>query len=328
MVAVRFDGSTDPVKPKPKATVVKRTTKRKPKDKPKRPLSAYNFFFKEERENIIKIVLSDDPKSMQKDVDPDDDTYLDEETINRLKKEGGKVSFEEMGKIIGQRWKNINPDLLSKYSELASGDTDRYKKAMKDYNGKQEAKMRIEASKPPSSSSYSTAPSSSSSTVAGPTPVAGSVVDNGTAHFYAADGRSNYGDFQGSSSSYAGMMPPSTMGSGGFSAYGGYGYSDISPYSGMPPSVGMSGYSSMPMGYGAGYAAHPSMEPAPSAYASYGSMGMNGYPSSGLAGYADQPYSTQQMDPQMQASAPPPLGSVGYNTHPSSGYGGSLQGGY
>jgi hypothetical protein len=59
-------------------------------------LSAYNFFFKEEREKILKVVLADDPSEIQKD--PTADDYLDEDTIGRLKKEGGKVSFEEMGK--------------------------------------------------------------------------------------------------------------------------------------------------------------------------------------------------------------------------------------
>lgn len=158
---------------------VKRNAKKKAKDKPKvrtlhclrkllsfvvstdqmvpisivglpeqRPLSAYNFFFKEEREKIIKIVNSENP--FAKDIQPDKDAedYLDEEAVGRLKKEGGKISFEEMGKIIGARWKNIDPDRLGKYSELAAEDTERYKNEMQAYNGRQEAKMRSEAMKP------------------------------------------------------------------------------------------------------------------------------------------------------------------------------------
>jgi len=125
---------------------VKRPTKKKPKDKPKRPLSAYNFFFKEEREKILKVVQAEDPEKV--DNDPESGDYIDEETLKRLRKEGGKVSFEEMGKLIGQRWKQIDPDRLAKYSEMASEDTERYKKEMQTYNGRQEAKMRSEALKP------------------------------------------------------------------------------------------------------------------------------------------------------------------------------------
>jgi HMG (high mobility group) box len=129
------------------AMIVKRPTKKKPKDKPKRPLSAYNFFFKEEREKILRVVLAEDITKVEND--PDSEDYLSDDMLVRLRKPGGKVSFEEMGKLIGQRWKKIEPDRLAKYSELASEDTERYKKEMQTYNGRQEAKMRSEALKPP-----------------------------------------------------------------------------------------------------------------------------------------------------------------------------------
>lgn len=142
------DGDAPSGKGKNKAPAgVKRPTRKKPKDKPKRPLSAYNFFFKEEREKILKIVLAEDPSKVKNDKDSED--YIDDAMLARLKKEGGKVSFEEMGKLIGQRWKGIDPDRLSTYSEMAAEDTERYKKEMLSYNGRQEAKMRSEALKPP-----------------------------------------------------------------------------------------------------------------------------------------------------------------------------------
>jgi HMG-box domain len=164
---------------KPRPVVAKRPSKKKPKDKPKRPLvcclaltefgsamksvphpspvaffsewyhqSAYNFFFKAEREKILKVVLAEDPSKVQ--TDPEAEDYLVEDQIKKLKKEGGKVSFEEMGKLIGARWKNIDPDRLTRFSELATEDTDRYKKEMVSYNGRQEAKMRSEALSKPS----------------------------------------------------------------------------------------------------------------------------------------------------------------------------------
>ena len=135
------------------AISVKRPTKKKPKDKPKRHLSAYNFFFKEMREKVLKVVTQS-----ENDTDtinePDSDEYIDTDTLKRLKKEGGKVSFEEMGKLIGTRWKNLQPDRLTKYSELAANDTDRYKEEMKLWNGKQEAKMRSEAAMKPQAVPY------------------------------------------------------------------------------------------------------------------------------------------------------------------------------
>jgi len=91
-------------------------------------------------------VLAEDPKTVEND--PESEDYLDEEQLARLRKEGGKVSFEEMGKLIGQRWKSLDPDRLGKYSELALEDTERYKKEMQAYNSRQEAKMRSEALKP------------------------------------------------------------------------------------------------------------------------------------------------------------------------------------
>lgn len=202
----------------------KRPSKKKPKDKPKRPLSAYNFFFKEEREKILKVVLAEDPEKVEND--PESEDYLDEDALKRLKKEGGKVSFEEMGKIIGQRWKNIDPERLTRFSELAAEDTERYKKEMSDYNGRQELKMRSEALKP-------AAPAFSRPEMGKPPPMGG-----------MPDPSRGYPDPMG------GMQPgfPGAMGGGypyGGMEFGAYGMAMggmYAPYGGYPmPGMGMGG---------------------------------------------------------------------------------------
>jgi len=111
----------------------RKPTKRKTKDRPKRPLSAYNYFFKEERLQISKAVSCEDGTDA-KDICPG----LTPELISKLRKDGGKVSFSQMGKIIGFRWRDISDERLEYYKSLAEGDTERYKKDMVTFNQKKE----------------------------------------------------------------------------------------------------------------------------------------------------------------------------------------------
>eukprot|EP00980_Cylindrotheca_fusiformis_P028412 scaffold22599_cov139-Cylindrotheca_fusiformis.AAC.3 len=284
---------------------VKRPTKKKPKDKPKRPLSAYNFFFKEEREKIIKVVLAEDPSKVQ--TDPEADDFLDEAAIGRLKKEGGKVSFEEMGKIIGQRWKNIDPDRLSTYSEMASEDTERYKTEMQAYNGRQEAKMRSEAMKAP--------------VTYAPSAVAGGPPGRGPDGYPADMSRAHPAMYP----EQMGGMSAFNPGSGG--GYGPYGGMDYGGYGGMGMGYGaMGGYG----GYGMGAQGHMGMEdPNFARGGGYGGMGMMGGGFQGsMMGYGGG-------GPPPEYSAPPqhPMDQQQQQQHPGGPpppnmYGGGYGGGY
>lgn len=116
----------------------RKPSKKKPKDKPKRPLSAYNFFFKEERLSIIE---------ERRNSDSNDDLN------QNLSEKAGKVNFEELGQLIGQRWKNITTDRMAHCTKLAKADTERYRTEMDIYNETRE-RMRIEATPHYSSEAY------------------------------------------------------------------------------------------------------------------------------------------------------------------------------
>jgi len=87
---------------------------KKPKDMPRRPLSAYNIFFREERERMLKEHMEAAKAARGND---DNDEPLP----------GPKIGFENMAKTIGKRWKALSEEELARYKELAKEDMERYK---------------------------------------------------------------------------------------------------------------------------------------------------------------------------------------------------------
>lgn len=100
--------------------------------KPLKTLSAYNFFFRHERERI----LADD-----KDHESDDEFYSfskkqsllydhwyrDRSQKRSHRKSHGKISFATLSRIVAQRWKALPENRKKFYQDLAAEDLKRYR---------------------------------------------------------------------------------------------------------------------------------------------------------------------------------------------------------
>jgi len=194
-------------------------------------------------------------------------------------------------RVIGQRWKNIDPDRLTKFSELATEDTERYKGEMSSYNTRQENRMRAEAMKVP--------------------PAYGGAGGGPAAMGYPPQG----------------MIPPGMDSSrGGYDQYGAampgyYGGMEFQGY----------GYGPMGYGGNGGVAGGYGMPPPPHSqaggvdpYGPYGGMTVGGgYSNPGMMPYGGGPHDygpppPHPMDPQQHQSSP---GVVGPPSHLPSMYG-------
>ena len=81
---------------------------KRPKDYPRRPLSAYNIYFREERAKLL--------------------------AAGRALGAGEKIGFEKLAKTIGKRWKELSEEQLERFKKLANEDTERYRREMDAYH--------------------------------------------------------------------------------------------------------------------------------------------------------------------------------------------------
>lgn len=112
---------------------------KKPSGMPKRPLSAYNYFFREQRPIILAKIESDRAN----------ETASAAEDGNS--EEGKSPSlFSTMGKSIAEAWKNITPEDKEKYKAMAAEDMKRYREEMDKYHkAVAEASRKRPSSEPP-----------------------------------------------------------------------------------------------------------------------------------------------------------------------------------
>jgi hypothetical protein len=102
---------------------------RKPKDMPKRPLSAYNLFFAHERKEIIKEGFLETAAS-------------DAELVGGIGKK--KMGFAGLARSVAAKWKTIDPVTRKHYEAIAGKEQQRYKMEMKEWKRAQEERKTQE----------------------------------------------------------------------------------------------------------------------------------------------------------------------------------------
>jgi hypothetical protein len=90
--------------------------------KPKRPLTAYNIFFRDERARLLDANAAT----------ASDDAAADEAQGGK-KRKASKVGFEDMAKHVSKMWKAVDEETKAKYLAMAAHDKARYNAEKESY---------------------------------------------------------------------------------------------------------------------------------------------------------------------------------------------------
>lgn len=82
-------------------------------ERPKRPLSAYNMFFRDQREILLKTLPAAQRKNNSRG--------------------HGKIGFQDLAKVIGAKWREVDPEVKGSYEKIAAEGRKTYLENMKEW---------------------------------------------------------------------------------------------------------------------------------------------------------------------------------------------------
>lgn len=125
-------------------TATKRRSWKKPKDKPKRPLSAYNIFFKHTRSRIVEGFT--DEGTAEETIASIEGIVANSTETRRHRKTHGQISFGDLARTIADKWKNISKTQRAVFDHYAALDMKRYRRDVSIWKAKKESEALAAAS--------------------------------------------------------------------------------------------------------------------------------------------------------------------------------------